>query len=245
VDAALWSCWAGTSGFAVSDEERSVILKAGNGGEEDTAEAGKNPATYGEVTETGARQIARVLGLDELGCPPKFVFVDLGSGVGKLVTQAYLEWPAVKRSIGVELSQERSARAVEAWRQCSTEGFAKALRGQASMLGRTHGDSNQALLQESVSEPEFWQVDFFQADLTEATHVYIASLCFSDALLERLSGKLATEAPNLQAVASLRRFPSGLDGFEEVGNVIAQMTWSLGGGTTTYLYKRRQPVQAE
>ena len=68
--------------------------------------------TYGELAPAGARRLAARWGLLQEG---HSTFGDLGSGVGKLVAQAYLEWPGVARAFGVELSKSRAQRALEAW----------------------------------------------------------------------------------------------------------------------------------
>ena len=73
-----------------------------------------DPSTYGEVTPAGARTLARALDIDSPDADD-VVFMDLGSGVGKLVVQAFLEWPSVRRAVGVELSSSRSAHARRAW----------------------------------------------------------------------------------------------------------------------------------
>eukprot|EP00971_Amphidinium_carterae_P032409 638273-Amphidinium_carterae.1 len=44
---------------------------------------------------------------------------------------------------------------------------------------------------------------------SEATHIYIASLCFNEGMLARVAEKLAREARQLIAVATLLRFPGG------------------------------------
>ena len=89
-------------------------------------------STYGEVTSRGARRLARLLGLgpsyglgddddvrgdvggsdddddgrdDDDAVPPR-VFYDLGSGVGKLAVQVYLEHGGVTRSVGVEVCRK-------------------------------------------------------------------------------------------------------------------------------------------
>eukprot|EP00438_Fugacium_kawagutii_P031925 Skav214800 [mRNA] locus=scaffold740:101049:110255:- [translate_table: standard] len=71
------------------------------------------PATYGELAPEGARRLGQHWGL--CAGTRSATFADLGSGVGKLVVQSYLEWPGVKRALGVELSATRAKFAWEAW----------------------------------------------------------------------------------------------------------------------------------
>ena len=54
-------------------------------------------ATTTHVVTTGARQLGAAFGFD--AAPPQTLhFFDLGAGVGKLVAQMFIEFPAVNRS---------------------------------------------------------------------------------------------------------------------------------------------------
>jgi hypothetical protein len=50
--------------------------------------------------------------------------------------------------------------------------------------------------------------DLFGLDISQATHLYISSLCFTDDMLKRLVTKIEDEGVSLQIVASLRRLPT-------------------------------------
>jgi len=58
--------------------------------------------------------------------------------------------------------------------------------------------------------------------------------------MDRLAGKLTSSAPRLRVVATLRKFPQGLKGFELVQTVRAEMSWTLvhGRGECVHLYSR-------
>jgi hypothetical protein len=45
--------------------------------------------------------------------------------------------------------------------------------------------------------------DMFDFNISTATHVYIASLCFTNEMMQGLATKLRNEAPHLQQVATL------------------------------------------
>ena len=62
-------------------------------------------STYGEITVKGFRELARRI---ELGVCDNFL--DLGSGVGRTVVQAALEF-GCQQSYGVEMSRSRHRRA--------------------------------------------------------------------------------------------------------------------------------------
>ena len=124
-------------------------------------------STYGEVTPDGARALFRAMGLcdtEDAACEPFAVFCDLGSGTGRMVAQAWLELP-VAHAIGVELAPSRHAAAVRAWDSLSASG--------------------SALLTPGGAPPEFRQESMLQTDLSNATHIYIASLCEARAHTQR------------------------------------------------------------
>ena len=66
---------------------------------------GGSSSTYGEITVKGFRELARRI---ELGVGDNFL--DLGSGVGRTVVQAALEF-GCQQSYGVEMSPSRHRRA--------------------------------------------------------------------------------------------------------------------------------------
>lgn len=109
----------------------------GSGGRDSSSSKNDDLFTYGEVTPLGARQLVYEMGLfsgsqssSSTATTTRTTFLDVGSGVGKLVVQLYLEYvePSTKSSmkkvdsinpisqiIGVELSKQRHEVAVEAW----------------------------------------------------------------------------------------------------------------------------------
>lgn len=201
---------------------------------------GFEPMTYGEITPNGARTVARALKIDSMHIAP-VVFADLGSGVGKLVVQAYLEWPCVVEAIGIELAPCRSRCAVESWGNFRASGKAASLRAGALEMCRfrTRKRLRKAQLASYVPPVQFLEGDFLEADLTDVTHLYVSSLCLSGGTLRRLAGKLNAHAPKLQAVATLRPFPGGLKDFYTARSVLAEMSWSELEGTRVTVYRKR------
>lgn len=104
--------------------------------------------TYGELTPAGTRQLIAATRLGEGD-----VFVDLGSGVGKVVLQIALTVPGV-RCIGIEINGARHAQACEALRRAEACG---ALPPGCCVL--LHGDIRRA-------------------DLASATVLFAHSTCF-------------------------------------------------------------------
>eukprot|EP00928_Gymnodinium_smaydae_P025025 TRINITY_DN20070_c0_g1_i1.p1 TRINITY_DN20070_c0_g1~~TRINITY_DN20070_c0_g1_i1.p1 ORF type:complete len:375 (-),score=87.80 TRINITY_DN20070_c0_g1_i1:67-1143(-) len=273
------------SGYGIPVAEESSIASAGRSSvTSDGADTTRKPSTYGEVTPIGVRQIGRELQLDSLeALEEPVVFADLGSGVGKLAVQAFLEFPRLSRAIGVELSSSRASSARAAWQAMQASGDAGRLRAMALRLpaaavaaasreaagnssaavdtdeleceGKGAGDAQSIIsdldtLAESdldldaadVSGLELIEGDIFKIDLSEVTHIYASTLCFDDALLRALAAQLSAKAPQLRRLATLRPFPEpGLEGFEEVKTIRAQMSWTvgLGGGATVRIYERK------
>jgi len=242
VDHALAVFWSSKGGFGIDAEEEAAITRAGIDGlpEGGQLKIGHRPSTYGEVTPTGVRQIGRAMGMDNF-TSGSIAFMDLGSGVGRFVVQAHLEWPNVASAHGVELSPTRAARASKAWRELETSGEAAALRSAALALAQDVGGLSKAIPKGTVS---LTQGDLFVADVGEITHAFVASLCFNDAMLSRLAKKLEMDAPKLQAITSLRPFRPDLHGFLPPSRINAEMSWTkTTGGSQVYVYRRQQQHQ--
>lgn len=256
VDKALQTFWRGREGYNIACSEELAIEKVADPSMQKLAAVG--PSTYGEVTARGVRQLGQAMGLAvvaaDVAAPASeagsesvepIIFMDLGSGVGRLVAQAYLEWPSVLRSVGVELSPTRWGRAVSAWESMTFDGDADDIRASAMKLARgcdcrragdMVGDSATAAAP-AAEAVQLLQGDLLAADVSKATHIFVASLCFNDALLDRLTDKLANEATRLRTVATLRRFPQGLPGFNITGRIRIETSWN-GKGEVTWLYER-------
>mmetsp|Transcript_30031 Transcript_30031/g.96911 ORF Transcript_30031/g.96911 Transcript_30031/m.96911 type:complete len:295 (-) Transcript_30031:165-1049(-) len=184
IDAALRRYWEGVDGFKTSDDAavRECSGPAGN--------------VYGECTADGARAIFDALGLydDDLDddLDDAVVFADLGSGVGKLAAQAYVELPSVRKVLAVELAADRDRRAREAWKKFVLSDEAGALAAQG---GRTDFD-DKAVVFDCADVTS-------KADLDGVTHCYVANLCFDDDACRRLGQKLF-DAKSIVKIAALK-----------------------------------------
>lgn len=183
-----------------------------------TIDASGGHQAYGELTVRGVREVQKLF------LPtPNDCFVDLGSGAGRCVLQAALEWPC-RSAIGVELSESRHLVGISALARAPPELRARAVLLQEDMLTCRK--------------------------LEEATIVYCASLLFDDAFMARLASRLAS-LPRVRMIATLTRFPAGTsleDGFEEDPSNASrsddpqtlrerlEVTW---GAARVYLYRRR------
>jgi hypothetical protein len=211
VSQVLQAGWSQSAGFQIPQEETSVM---------DDEEAKVSPSTYGEITELGSRQLFYYLHL--LDEKEKVVFLDLGSGVGKLVVQAYMELPRLTHAMGIELSSTRHSIAERGW---------NSVRPDAERV-RQMGDTpcQDATL-------ELHRGDLFDLDVANVTHIYVASLCFSLEMMEKLGNKLSKEASALKCIATLKQFPSYLE--ETLGEpklAFMEMTWTRPHGAQVYFY---------
>jgi hypothetical protein len=155
------------------------------------------------------------------------VFWDLGSGAGKLVVQSYLELPRIQRSVGVELAPSRHESAVKAWEGLVQSGLADELRSNHPDAATNDGDASLKLI----------AGDLFHADVSEATHIYVSSLCFTDDMMRRLEEKLTCSSLKVESVASLREFPKQLFGTRPRVEYV-EMSWTKrqGMGCAVYVY---------
>lgn len=108
------------------------------------------------------------------------VFVDLGSGLGKMVLQVYLQ-TAVKAVYGIELLPELHAKAQLAAKkvQQDVEPFC-AERKLIFLCG-----------------------DFFKIDFTPATIVFINAICFGQDIVRKL-GRVLNTLPLIHTIITLR-----------------------------------------
>lgn len=152
--------------------------------------------TYGEITQRGAAQLFA----DPLvNLRAGDTFMDLGSGLGKLVADAAI-LAGASRSIGVELSDFR-------WSEgCKALGMIASNLDGGGTGGSGAGGGHRGGLMRHM---ELRRGNMLHADVSSADVVYVASLCFRPGLMEQLRAVLARKLKTGARVASLRRFPSG------------------------------------
>ena len=223
-------------GFEIPTEEIHMMNEVNN-----SHESTHNPETYGEVTQLGARQLFYYM---KMFNNDKIHFIDLGSGNGKLVVQAYLEIPFLMKAQGIELSPARHNHANKSWD--NIKGEANELRTETIKLHRTLSETNNQYQNKDTKNDtvlNLVQGDLFEMDISTATHIYVASLCFTDEMMNALSTKIISEGKNLQYVATLKQFSIEI---EKVGGFIkesryVEMTWTKprGMGGVVYFYSKK------
>ena len=232
VEAALRQTYRARSGFCTDSPAAPS----------DTTLVAPKHTTYGEVTPVGARQLASALGLLN-STREAHVFADLGSGTGKLVVQAFLEWPSVARAVGIELADCRAHHAGAAWQALRRNGSSAAALRRAA-LGLAGASSRSESDDAVTSGLRLVHGDLFAQDLSAITVAFISSLCFDEAMLTRLAAKLSAESHALVAFASLRHLQAEIDagvlvGFELAEALGVEMSWSR--ASTAWVYRRASP----
>ena len=120
------------------------------------------------------------------------LFVDIGSGVGRLVTALALLTPA--RALGVELIEARAAAASAALDEAVEQG--RITESEARRLSLVHADATTAGVL-----PE------------DTTHAFLPNLCFPDSLTATLLSMLARR-PGLRCIITIKKLPQAeLDGW--------------------------------
>ena len=161
--------------------------------------------------------------------------------------QTYMETPRVSKSLGIELAPLRHQHALTAWDQ---------IKSKADSIRKDMSCQNGGIIY-SPSTVEFVHADFLEADLTEVTHMYISSLCFTEDMMYEIAAKLEHGAPNLQCVATLRAFPMQFEkkgilyrknyevGRKLFGTMIrrteyVEMSWTslISNGNAVYIYTK-------
>lgn len=148
--------------------------------------------------------------------PPTGHFIDLGSGLGKVVMSAALAFPGL-RCTGVELLTYRHEMAQVRLAEMLAAGVAENPRLAAAVASRI----------------QLLQQDMFAADVSEASLVYVYSTCFAP-LMDRLADKLARELPQGALVTTVT-FPLQHAAFE----LLKQFAPPSVAWTSVFLYRRR------
>jgi len=198
-------CQSQCFNWALTNEILATYWSPGDGFDENNG----REYTYGEVTSLGVRQLAHAMNLSSSS---DVVLYDLGSGVGRLVMQMALDFgPSLKTAIGVELSMERHE-------------IASSILSEIAWI--------KPSLKDSVI---FLNSDVLELDLSDATHVYISSLCFPRSVLHQLQDYLVT-IEGIRVVVALNRLDRFETGEFEVSDAHVQMSWGPG---LAKVYSRR------
>jgi hypothetical protein len=254
VDSVMQRYWSVKDGFRASTSNSNINLQDND----------NEALTYGEVTSLGCRQLAYAMNIihdDDVDDGSKnhskdkdkdnddVVFVDLGSGMGRLVAQMYLDhFPTrIHKAIGVELSQERHD---IGWK--ALQGILHFLSGDTSFVEQRLQQEDDVVVAKKKTENDIDQIEmstmamtpldstielihgdavnFLQSTNESITHVYMSSLCFPEHVLLQLQHMLL-EMPSIKMVAALNRldlFVKSSSSLWRETEVPIQMTWGAG-----------------
>jgi len=153
---------------------------------------------YGELEFDAARALLR-------RCAPKGhdgEFVDLGSGLGKMVVAAALSGK-FSRARGVELLPELHVEATEGLRA-----YERALEEEVG--GNGDGDDERDVATARRCEVMLEEGNLLTFDVSTADVVYIHATCFTPGLLDATGMKLAQEMkPGARVIIMSKQFPEG------------------------------------
>lgn len=153
--------------------------------------------TYGEI------EFLPFIALLSLVTPDSdTVFYDLGSGVGKAVIACAMVYP-VRKSVGIELLPELCVIAEQ----------------QAKKL------ASHPKYQKEAEKIQFLQDDLLEADLSEATLIFINSTTFLGITWQKLSVRLSNFS-QLQTVITTSKALPNLD-FTVINTTKLQMSWGV------------------
>ena len=169
--------WAVEEAFAGLDD----IFYADGGWvlpEDESAEILKQGGnpTYGELLPAGVDKLFAILGLDQTSS-----FYDLGAGTGRSLLQVAMMQPDMRRAVGVELSATRLE-------------YGEVALQRLRQLNAT------------ICPVELREGDIGDNTYPDATHAFVSSVCFDDALLRKIARNLGLNA-NFRVMVSLRQLP--------------------------------------
>eukprot|EP00980_Cylindrotheca_fusiformis_P013087 scaffold3281_cov129-Cylindrotheca_fusiformis.AAC.6 len=205
IDNILAECWGANDGYEVQLSDEWIVNGERFLGSQDMY----RPSTYGEITPLGARQLFDEMEMQERK-HDDIVFMDLGSGAGKLVLQAYLELECLAYAVGIELSPTRHQTALRS-------------------LDRVR----KMQPQKRKGSVEFVEGDIFHSDISKATHIYVSSLCFTPVMIQDLESKVKHEATCLECIASLTK----LERLGKASVCYIEMSWTKPNGLPVYFYR--------
>ena len=163
--------------------------------EERRIERARGSATYGEIMPAASVKL-----IDALKLGPADTFVDLGSGVGKLVVTAAIR-SKVGRAIGVELGRDRHRDAVCVVRMAEAEGVL------------------------TPGVVELRNQDILRTSLEGATVLYTCSTAFPYAFTERLAHRVRRLRRPVRFV-TLQELDCDIPGFALAQVLRLDMSWA-------------------
>ena len=158
-------------------QEYVTILYSGQ--QEDRHNKKNIAETYGEILYPSIDKLLSAISLTE-----QDIFLDLGSGIGKVVIQVFLT-SCVKAAVGIEILSDQHQRAYHVAQRVRDE------------LPEFYNGGRQLA---------FLQGDFFQLSLQNATVVFMNSICFDQTMLRKL-GRMLNDLHHIHTILTTRPLP--------------------------------------
>ena len=178
-------------GRSITKEDEAAIRAVG----------GMRSSRYGEITPRGFATLGAHLSLGDSD-----VFADLGSGIGRVCSQAVRDF-RVQAACGVELSRTRHDTAVEKLEDLKDASLTDRIRLECA----------------DCADESLWAPS---GVLHDTTVLWMCSELFSNDLMSRIAERIEGSS-DVRSVATLRRFPGGLAGYRESSPPVrCEMSWT-------------------
>ena len=166
---------------------------------------GHEASVYGEVLPEGIQTLLDYIN-EDMPLSKDDVFVDLGSGTGKIVLQVALS-TCFKKVVGIELSETRHGHAVKAAAEAHTISQMKEDDIKQDLL------TCQPFAKKVSADIASGRVQLIHGDImkptyNDATHLYAASTTWPDILLHTVAKLGVTEIKGIKTFSTLRPLPS-------------------------------------
>jgi len=206
--------YGNASAFEISAGEKEQMKKSGNA------------PTYGELTPDGMTIVINYM-MERLkiyfgkALPEKIIFIDVGSGAGKVPIGACIEGPFFK-CLGVEYSKERHDVAMSAHKKLTSE--------WSSVLpdGR---------------EIVFINKDALKTDMSNIHALYVSSLCFEKSFMKKLLDKFEAELPDGAIIITSQAFPTEGKRIRLIRLFTIPQSWKADSKARAYQVGLKEPIQ--
>lgn len=194
--------FSGINGFAKISEDERACVEAGHA----------RGSVYGEIPYDSLQVI-----LENELIGPNDVFYDFGSGVGKVVTQVYLNTP-VRKAVGIEASVSR-------YNGCMR--MMEKFKATDPYTDRKYNAKARRTI-------TFINKNFLKVDVSDATIIYMCATCFEPGLMEKLVQKFEKINRIGLRVITLKKLPEHeKHGFRFDRGYKLPMSWSRSGRTSS------------
>jgi len=172
---------------------------------------GHEASVYGEVLPDGIQTLLDVIDT-EFPFKREDVFVDLGSGTGKVVIHAALATPC-KKVVGIELSETRHKHGLQALKEAqSIANSEQRSTPEEDVISLQDRELCQEFAQKIIDATTSGRLQLEQGDImkptyNDATHLYAASTTWPDTLLDTVAEIAINNVKKVKTFSTLRPLP--------------------------------------